>query len=561
MKKILLSFAFLSISFLPLITFAQVQRMLLAEGFTSSTCGPCASQNPAFDALLHANTDKITSIKYHMNWPAPGNDPMYHHNPTDNNSRKTYYSINSVPHVYMNGDYFHGVPQQVSQSMINNYAANPAPFTITMQHRLSDDQDSVYVTMLIKAESAVSGSLVAHIAVIEEEIHFTTAPGTNGEKDFYNVMKALLPSKNGTSLPDFEANDYVIIETAWELANVYDINEISAVGFVQDVASKHIHQAANSSLDPIVPVYSNDATVKSIDNTIAVNCSGTMHPIATISNFGSDALTSATVEFMVNGEVIHTVEWAGNLSFLQRAEVDPGMLSFPIAEQNTLTVHISATNGNDDDYPQNNSAVFSFEESPNVNGTNVTLFILLNNAPEETTWELLNSAGEVVQSGGPYANGGTTINQPLNVSELGCYEFVMYDAGGNGLCCGDGTGYYGILSDGDAIITGQPFTYEERNQFAYGYVGLAETNSNELMEIYPNPASDGATLRITIEKPSNTSMMVTDLTGRTIIHKNYGELQPGTFDFDQWVSELSKGMYMITVVAGDQTASKKFIIE
>lgn len=45
---------------------AQSMRMLLAEGFTSSTCGPCASQNPAFDALLHNNMDKITSIKYHM---------------------------------------------------------------------------------------------------------------------------------------------------------------------------------------------------------------------------------------------------------------------------------------------------------------------------------------------------------------------------------------------------------------------------------------------------------------------------------------------------------------
>lgn len=561
MKKTLLILAFLGITTLPMILQAQAQRMLLAEGFTSSTCGPCASQNPAFDALLHANTDKITSIKYHMNWPPPGNDPMYLHNPTDNNARKTYYSINSVPHVYMNGDYFHGVPAQVSQSMIDNYSANPAPFTITMQHRISDDQDSVYVTMLIKAESAVTGSLVAHIAVIEKEIHFATAPGTNGEKDFYNVMKALLPSKNGTSLPDFEANDYVIIETGWELANVYEIDQIAAVGFVQDVATKHIHQAANSSTDPVVPVYTDDATVKSIGNTIAVNCSGTMHPIATISNYGSDPLTSATVDFLVNGEVIQSVEWTGNLNFLQRAEVDPGMLSFPIAEQNDLTVLISSTNGGDDDYPQNNSDVFSFEESPNVNGTNVSLFILLNNTPEETTWELLNSAGEVIQSGGPYSNPGTTVNQPLNVSELGCYEFVMYDAGGNGLCCGDGTGYYGILSDGDPIITGQPFTFEERNQFAYGYVGIPENAAKNLFEIYPNPAAEVATLRLTIENTSIASIRVTDLTGRALVQQDLGELQQGTYDFDQWVNELPQGLYMVTVVAGNQSATKKFMVK
>ncbi|MDP3444549.1 MAG: hypothetical protein Q8T08_16950, partial [Ignavibacteria bacterium] len=142
MKKLTILLAiFLSSAF---IIQAQSTRMLLAEGFTSSTCGPCASQNPAFDALLHANTDKITSIKYHMSWPAPGNDPMYLHNTVDNNARRTYYSINSVPHVYLSGNYMHGTPSQINQTTINTYAANPSPFEITMQHKLNASQDSVF---------------------------------------------------------------------------------------------------------------------------------------------------------------------------------------------------------------------------------------------------------------------------------------------------------------------------------------------------------------------------------------------------------------------------------
>lgn len=303
---------------------AQSMRMLLAEGFTSSTCGPCASQNPAFDALLHNNVDKITSIKYHMSWPAPGNDPMYLHNTVDNNARRSYYNINSVPHVQLNGNVFNGMPSQINQTMINNYANQPAVFDVVLQHRLSNDQDSIYVTMLIKANEAVSGSIVAHIAVIEKEIHFATAPGTNGEKDFYNVMKALIPTRNGTLLPDFQANEYVIIEAAWKLANVYNISELAAVAFVQNNTTKYVYQAANSTTEPLTPFYANDAEVKAIENGMAFNCSGSMSPRALITNNSAEPLTAATIEFAVNGQVVQTVNWTGSLAFRQTAVVEAG---------------------------------------------------------------------------------------------------------------------------------------------------------------------------------------------------------------------------------------------
>jgi len=60
---------------------------------------------------------------------------------------------------------------------------------------------------------------------IEKHIHFSSPPGTNGEKDFYNVMVKMLPSATGTSLPSsFQVGDYFVLEFAWKLANVYNIN-------------------------------------------------------------------------------------------------------------------------------------------------------------------------------------------------------------------------------------------------------------------------------------------------------------------------------------------------
>jgi hypothetical protein len=561
MKKI---FTFIMIGLLlPFFAWTQVPRMLLSENFTSTTCGPCASQNPAYDALLAANQDIITSIKYHMSWPAPGNDPMYLHNTVDNNARRTYYGINSVPHLYMSGNLFHGMPAQVSQSMVENYAANnPSPFEILMQHRLSDDQDSVYVTMLIRADQAVNGNLVAQISVIEKHISFNSPPGTNGETQFHNVMKALIPSRNGTNLPDFEEEDYFIVEAAWELANVYDINEIAAVGFVQDNTSKHVHQAANSSTESLTPFYANDAAVKDISNATSMNCSGTMEPVIELVNYGSETLTSATIDFVVNGETVHSMDWSGSLDFLENTLVDAGEISFFLQDENTMEVVISSTNGNDDDYPKNNTMTYEFLQSPNVNGVDVSLFILLNNAPEETSWELLNQSGEVVQSGGPYTNPNSVVSMSLEVSDLGCYEFIMYDAGGDGLCCSQGTGYYAVLGEGsDPLFTGQSFGSVDRNQFAYGYVGQNELSDKTSVKVYPNPIENGSSVFFELNHSTEVTATLYTVTGKQLGQIDFGKLTAGTHVLDQLTSKLTNGLYILSLEFDGQNHIEKISIQ
>ncbi|MBK8983055.1 MAG: hypothetical protein IPM38_12190 [Ignavibacteria bacterium] len=99
MKKLIYSILFMSFMFVIFIKAADAgDRKVIIERFTSSTCGPCASNNPNLEAFLStADPSKVKSISYHMNWPAPGNDPMYLINPGDNNTRRTNYGINAIP--------------------------------------------------------------------------------------------------------------------------------------------------------------------------------------------------------------------------------------------------------------------------------------------------------------------------------------------------------------------------------------------------------------------------------------------------------------------------------
>lgn len=83
----------------------------------------------------------------------------------------------------------------------------------------------------------------------------------------------------------------------------------------------------------------------------------------------------------------------------------------------------------------------------------VTINILPDLYPTEVTWELINTNDQeenniMLGSGGPYSEMKlSTISQCLNA---GAYQFTIYDAFGDGICCDDGrNGSYNITIGGD----------------------------------------------------------------------------------------------------------------
>ncbi len=167
-------------------------RTVLVERYTSSTCGPCASNNPTVDAFMSSLTEaQIMGLSYHMNWPAPGNDPMYAYNITDNNTRRNYYSVNAIPQLQMDGtttlepNYTNG--QLVAA--FNTRTALLSPVTIIVRQN-DIGSDSLQVLVTVYCETAItSPSAVLHVAIMEKLITYASAPGTNGERNFHYGAK------------------------------------------------------------------------------------------------------------------------------------------------------------------------------------------------------------------------------------------------------------------------------------------------------------------------------------------------------------------------------------
>ena len=341
-----------------------------------------------------------------------------------------------------------------------------------------------------RVSADIDNTCKLYVGVIEKEIHFTSAPGSNGEKDFYSVMKKLLPSSSGLTLGQLKAGDYFAYSFTWELANVYNNDQLSAVAWVQDPTTKEVHQACRAA-ESIVPFYANEAGVDNVSNLKSMICSGVAEPTFEVGNYGSNTLTAATFEVYVNDELLKTINWTGSLGIFEKAIVEVGEISFPVLDDNTLEVRIVDVNGTTDEASNNDIASATFEGTPNIAGKTLKLSIRTDENPEETTWEIRSlTTGETVLTGGPYDAPRTNYTITLELPGDDCYDFTIYDAGGNGF---DG-GLYGLKAGSSTLFSGSVFGASESNEFFYELnVGLGESDA-DAFSVYPNPTTGNVSI-------------------------------------------------------------------
>lgn len=528
---------------------AQNQRTVVLECFTSTTCGPCASANPALDNLINNNADKLIAIKYHVNWPAAG-DPMNLHNPGDVSSKVSFYSINAVPYSVGDGTWV-GNSSSVSQALVNQWAAVESPIEMRMTHYFNAAQDTMFVVVMGRASSAInSNSLKLNISVIEKTMEYASAPGSNGERIFHNVMKKLLPSAAGTSIAAMEAGDYFAYKYSWALANVMNVSELTAVAWLQDGTTKQMIQGCKSS-DDVQPFFAKQAKISKLDHTKKTICSSSVNPDIYVTNFGSETINSLAVNVSVNGTSIADLTWQGNIDFGKTAKINFGELNFAdveTLENNEMIFEITQINGAADEYAPGTYR-YAFDEAPVVVNKTLKLSIRTDDEPQNITWDIVKTSnGEVVVSGGPYEKPHKVYSENIELVDDDCYMFTIYDAGGNGMA--GGNGLYGIKVGSQTIISGNDFTDKESNEFYFTKNdGVAENIGNDA-HIYPNP-SNGF---ITVDVEGMNVLTVYNTTGQMVYNQSINDKT--TVD----LSKLEKGTYLMVLTTKDGKNTKQVIV-
>ncbi|HOE05795.1 MAG TPA: PKD domain-containing protein [Bacteroidales bacterium] len=177
-------------------------------------------------------------------------------------------------------------------------------------------------------------------------------------------------------------------------------------------------------------------------------------PSVYVKNFGTSGVASFTVVYRVDyfplvSKNFNTVIPAGDSVLVS---FDPLVLN-----SGSHAIQFSSMNpdGKTDSNNANNSCSASFEYA---NGKQVSVAVLTDAYGSETSWVLNNSSGTTIASGGSYAS-NTLYTQTLCLAP-GCYQFIIYDSYGDGICAGYGDGYF-LITDMETetqLATGCDFT-------------------------------------------------------------------------------------------------------
>ena len=332
-------------------------RLVLVEHFTQASCGPCASQNPALKTLLDANATKVVALKYQTSWP--GVDPMNAANPTEAAARVQYYGVTGVPNSVMDGSGPGSPGTIVTTTTINNRYNTAAPLNLSASHQWTAGYDSIQIGVYVAnagtatVASGAAGSLKLHVAVIEEEINYPSAPGSNGETVFYQVMRKMVPDASGTTMADSwtAGQTQMFVFKVAAPSYLANLNKVAVVAFIQDNSNKSVLNAARTSVQTIAGLP--DIGLNAFTAATPGLCNGTTTPMVTIKNEGSLAITSASVAYAINGGTPVSQNWTGSLSAGATAVVTFPQVTLP-AGTNSLVATVSSPNGTGDVNGMNN---------------------------------------------------------------------------------------------------------------------------------------------------------------------------------------------------------------
>ncbi len=193
----------------------NVQRQPLFEVFTGSTCPPCTPGNINFHSIIDtiSNPDQFVFVKYQQDFPGTG-DPYV---TQESLNRRAFYSINSIPRMENDGGW-DGNASSFTYPIYQQTRSIPAQYIIDGTY----SEDTLSRTWSAKIRYSplfdAVGS-VLQVAILEKTTFDNVK--TNGETEFYHVMKKMLPTDDGTLLANIPASTWDSVSVSYTFNGNY----------------------------------------------------------------------------------------------------------------------------------------------------------------------------------------------------------------------------------------------------------------------------------------------------------------------------------------------------
>ncbi|PSK92488.1 LamG-like jellyroll fold domain-containing protein [Taibaiella chishuiensis] len=320
------------------------------------------------------------------------------------------------------------------------------------------------------------------------------------------------------------------------------------------------------------PARNNDAEIYDIVKPSDAFAVSRVNPIChtpqvIIRNSGKNPLTAAVIKYKVAGGNEETLNWTGNLKFLDTALVD-----LPISntgfwagnQSNRFIARIAGANGGSDEYAGNDTAYSSYNLPDILPSGNIVVRLKTNKRAVENTLRIKDASGTTVFERTGMSN-ETQYSDTLALP-LGCYTFVLDDAGNNGLdwwaaaSAGKGTLSLTNATSGATLKTFNPdFGAQVFYSFTIGFsLKLDDKNFDNLVTVYPNPNQGKFTVQMQ-GFSGDVALELTNMVGQSLWHNDMKCM--GSMVKKEFTPQLPPGVYLLRMSSGNTQSVKKLVIQ
>ena len=550
-------------------------RNVILEEFTGRYCGYCPDGHLIANTIMADNPGRVWAINVHAGQYAATDYPNF--NTSDGSTIHNGFTITGYPTGVVNRSTAVGQSRSAWTNLSNGQLAqasecnvagrvaiNPdtriATITVEVYYTGNSNYDHNYLTVAMLQDSILGSQSGASS---------NPAQVLNGQYCHMHVLRDVInQSAWGDEISPTTAG--TLITKTYE----YQIPEIIGNPNGVEVKIDHIFFLAwvseryqgtptrpiltGCELEKVVmtdePLY---PSLTPVEQMINASCDHEKSFNFNITNIGTETLTSIKFNAQV-ADVTRLFEWTGELLPCDNTKMS-FVVDIPFGNY-TGVLSIIEVNGQ----PFDKSVTFNAEclEWAEVNveaeTTNIKVYVVQDQYGEQVTWNIINSAGEMVAHGGPYTHlvgsGSTQINvsNVTNLPANDCYLFRIFDSNGNGICCNYGNGYYYLKdASGNRFIEGDgDFGSEARHTFTINSTLAVESNVQETLKVYPNPAND-----YLMVEGAMTQLEVFNTVGQCLLSRTVNEDHARIN-----LSMFSNGIYFLRVSNNGETEVRKFSV-
>jgi len=531
-------------------------KNVILEEFTGISCVNCPIGHMTAKNIQDANPGNVFIINIHQGpFANPGSTPHDYRTPFGdalaNQSGLVGYPAGTVNRTIFPGQ---------SQSGGNDTAMSLPEWESASNQTLAE---ASYLNMAVEAEIDVVASTIEihvegyytanspeavnklNVALLQNN---TLGPQTGGGAGTNYVhmhrLVWLITGQWGEDITTTAQGDFVDRTYNYSIPEDYngvpvELQNLEVVVFMTETTQDII---SGNGTFPTLILPPNDAAVEA-NEEIADQCGIEIRPTVTIQNRGFNPLTSLDINYSINGGNIETFNWTGNLDSFEREDILLDATPYVLQANNTVNFSIP----NDDDN-SNNNIENQFEEITREYASSLNLVLNVDENGNEVTWNIINSNGETVISGGPYdPNEEVDIN--FDIPDIDCYRFTLTDSGNDGQ-------YSMLLKDkNDQIITfnaaSTAFGSNLVSNFKLNGILSSRDNTIENIVLYPNPTNN----IVTIANAENAQFTIYDVLGKVIL----SDTSTSNSHLVN-ISNLERGTYFVTIEREGQNLVKKLIV-